>query len=248
MQKILVFGFDGAAPELLFGDERLENVQRLMQLGCYGRLGSSVRIDEAILNQISNQAKNAILVPDKSLYVENDRARDFQSLKALVYQESREQFTHLRQSIQTMFWDYAQIIETGLERLERASGADHPSLNVISDYYLYLDQELGKVLELLSDDTVILILSTRSVKRVDENVKAGPGSFILAASNNPLYGEIHKVNLIDVAPTVLELAGYPIPSTMQGRSLVSGMELVSPGYTVDDEEIIRERLEGLGYI
>ncbi len=248
MQKILVFGFDGAAPELLFGDERLENMQRLMQLGCYGRLDGTVLAGEAILSQIANQAKNAILVPAKSLYVENDRARDFQSLKNRVYQESREQFTHLRQSIQTMFWDYAQIIETGLERLERASGADHPSLNVISDYYLYLDQELGKILELLSDDTVILILSTRSVKRADENVNAGSGSFILAASNNPLDGEIPEANLIDMPPTVLELAGYPIPSTMQGRSLVSGMELVSPGYTVDDEEIIRERLEGLGYI
>jgi len=40
--KILVIGLDGAAPELLFGDERLTNVRRLMEWGCYGRLESII--------------------------------------------------------------------------------------------------------------------------------------------------------------------------------------------------------------
>ena len=36
--KILVIGLDSAAPELLFGDERMTNFRRLMSGGCYGRL------------------------------------------------------------------------------------------------------------------------------------------------------------------------------------------------------------------
>ena len=36
--KILVIGLDSAAPEILFGDERLTNFRRLMAGGCYGRL------------------------------------------------------------------------------------------------------------------------------------------------------------------------------------------------------------------
>ncbi len=40
--KILVIGLDCAAPELLFGDERLENIRRLMDAGCHGRLESIV--------------------------------------------------------------------------------------------------------------------------------------------------------------------------------------------------------------
>jgi predicted AlkP superfamily phosphohydrolase/phosphomutase len=36
--RILVIGLDCAAPELLFGDERLENIRRLMDAGCYGPL------------------------------------------------------------------------------------------------------------------------------------------------------------------------------------------------------------------
>ena len=38
------------------------------------------------------------------------------------------------------------------------------------------------------------------------------GSFILAASNNPLQGEIKGAHLLDIAPTLLDLAGYEIPA------------------------------------
>ena len=40
--KILVVGLDCAAPELLFGDERLVNFRRLMEAGAYGRLESVI--------------------------------------------------------------------------------------------------------------------------------------------------------------------------------------------------------------
>src|ERR1700687_3639268 len=40
--KICVLGLDCAAPEVIFGDERLVNLRRLMDLGVYGRLGSVI--------------------------------------------------------------------------------------------------------------------------------------------------------------------------------------------------------------
>ena len=40
--KIVVIGLDCAAPEILFGDERLSNIRRLMDLGCFGKLESVV--------------------------------------------------------------------------------------------------------------------------------------------------------------------------------------------------------------
>jgi predicted AlkP superfamily phosphohydrolase/phosphomutase len=40
--KLLVIGLDCAAPALLFGDERLGNIRRLMDAGCYGRLESVI--------------------------------------------------------------------------------------------------------------------------------------------------------------------------------------------------------------
>ncbi|MGH9939903.1 MAG: alkaline phosphatase family protein, partial [Blastocatellia bacterium] len=75
------------------------------------------------------------------------------------------------------------------------------------------------------------------------------GSFILAASNSPLQGEVAGAHILDLAPTLLELGGYDIPNSMQGKSLVSGKTLAAAtGFTGAEEEIIRERLSGLGYI
>jgi predicted AlkP superfamily phosphohydrolase/phosphomutase len=75
------------------------------------------------------------------------------------------------------------------------------------------------------------------------------GAFILAASNSPLQGEVTGARLLDVAPTLLELGGYDLPSSMQGRSLVAGVSRQPPsGTSADGEAIIKERLAGLGYI
>ena len=74
------------------------------------------------------------------------------------------------------------------------------------------------------------------------------GSFILAAPNCPLSGEYEGARLLDVAPTLLDLAGYEIPETMQGRSLVAGLEKKASGGGPSDEQIIHDRLAGLGYV
>jgi len=77
------------------------------------------------------------------------------------------------------------------------------------------------------------------------------GMFILAAPNCPLKGEYEGASLLDIAPTLMDLAGYEIPEEMQGRSLVAGMEKVGPGNDPgesEEEKTIKERLSGLGYI
>jgi len=77
------------------------------------------------------------------------------------------------------------------------------------------------------------------------------GMFLLAAPNCPLAGEHTGARLLDIAPTLLDLAGYDIPESMQGRSLVAGMEKKAPdqGFgDADSEQLIHDRLAGLGYI
>jgi predicted AlkP superfamily phosphohydrolase/phosphomutase len=46
------------------------------------------------------------------------------------------------------------------------------------------------------------------------------GMFVLSAPNSPLHGEFHGAKLLDLAPTLMDLAGYKIPTAMQGRSLI----------------------------
>lgn len=45
------------------------------------------------------------------------------------------------------------------------------------------------------------------------------GMFILSGPNSNLHGEYKGARLLDIAPTLLDLAGYKIPAAMQGRSL-----------------------------
>jgi len=323
-------------------------------------------------------------------------------LKDEIYRTSRKHFEVVRHLIQNSDWDYMQFVEICLDRLQHGFWKYHdpqhvlhepgnPYEDVIRDYYLYLDDELGKIFDCLTDDTAILVMSDHGAQRLDGgfcvnewlvregllvlneypkeitpfsklsvnwdktkvwseggyyarvffNVKGreplgtidqadyetvrdevklklealvddkgepmntqvfkpneiyrtvrnvapdliahfgglywrsiggvgyptlhlqendtGPddcnhaqfGSFILAASNNPLRGEIKGAHILDLSPTLLELGGYDVPNTMQGKSLVLGQTLSSDdslGYSPTGEEIIRERLSGLGYI
>jgi len=43
--------------------------------------------------------------------------------------------------------------------------------------------------------------------------------FMLSAPECRAHGEFQGAKLLDIAPTLLDLAGYPIPEAMQGRSL-----------------------------
>jgi predicted AlkP superfamily phosphohydrolase/phosphomutase len=76
------------------------------------------------------------------------------------------------------------------------------------------------------------------------------GMFILTAPNCPLSGEYEGARLLDIAPTLLDLAGHEIPESMQGRSLVAGVEKKSSGGGSDGEaeRIVHDRLAGLGYV
>jgi predicted AlkP superfamily phosphohydrolase/phosphomutase len=50
------------------------------------------------------------------------------------------------------------------------------------------------------------------------------GMFLLSAPNCTLRGELHGARLIDMTPTLLDLAGYEIPNSMQGCSLVGNRQ------------------------
>ena len=121
-------------------------------------------------------------------------------------------------------WDYCQL-----------TPASFPAEGWSADDYLNLDRELGEVLQHLTDDTILFLL--------------GKGCFVLVSENNPLDGEHKDGSFSDVAPTLLELAGFPLPSAVEGKSWVAGMELKSStSLSAEEEEILRDRLSGLGYI
>jgi predicted AlkP superfamily phosphohydrolase/phosphomutase len=262
--KILVVGLDSAAPDLLFGDERLSNFRRLMAAGCYGRLKTIIppitvpawmctatsqdpgslgvygfrnRSDHSygalsiadarsireltIWDQVAREggranvfgvppgypprkvngisvgcfltpdtarddytlppgikAKIAELVGDYPVDVKGFRTDRKDWLKDEIYGMSRKHFEVVRHYLQKSEWDYFQFVEIGLDRLQHGFWKFHdpghvlhepgnPYEEVIRDYYLYLDDELGSLLNLLDEDTAVLVMSDHGSQRLD---------------------------------------------------------------------------------
>jgi predicted AlkP superfamily phosphohydrolase/phosphomutase len=334
--------------------------------------------------------------------VQGFRTDDKAWLRDEIFAMSRTQFQVVRHLLESKEWDYFQFVDIGQDRIHHGFWKYHdpkhvlhepnsPFRDTVHDYYRHIDLEIGRVLELLTDDTIVLVVSDHGAQRLDggfcvnewllregllvlksypetvtpfgkldvdwertkvwseggyyarvffnvrgrepqgvidpaeyesfrDQIKAkfeattgpdgkplgtlvykpkeiyhtvknvapdlivhfgalywrsiggvgyptihvrendtGPddcnhaqfGSFILAASNSPLQGEVTGARLLDIAPTLLDLGGYEIPSSMQGKSLVADKTCSSQdqqGYSDDDETIIRDRLSGLGYI
>lgn len=204
--NILVLNFPGAERAALFADERLENLRRLMDMGCFGALAASGE-----WNVLARQEHHTLTLMEY-----------FQQADKLCVDTS-DPLT-LREKLSVGDWDYLQY-----------TAASYPAGNWSADDYLRLDRDLGEALQELSDDTVILVL--------------GRDCFVLVAASNPISGEYSGGSAADLAPTLVQLAGFPLPSATEGKSWVAGMELNnSAGLTADEQQILRDRLSGLGYI
>jgi predicted AlkP superfamily phosphohydrolase/phosphomutase len=341
---------------------------------------------------VSVKAEIASLVGEYEVDVKGFRTDQKAWLRESVFRMSRKLFQVVRHYLANTEWDYFQFVDIGLDRVHHGFWRYHDPEhvlhepgsefeNVIRDYYLHLDQEIGRLLEGLDDDTVVLVTSDHGARRLDggfcvnewlvrekllalhqypeavtpfgklsvdwgktrvwseggyyarvffnvqgrepegtipaaeyesfrDEMKArleatipgtlvfkpeeiyrnvrnvapdlivhfgglsyrsvggvgypdlivlendtGPddcnhaqfGSFILAGPSFPAVGELSGVRLLDIAPTLLELGGYDVPSSMQGRSLAGGTR-AEPSLSEDGEKIIRDRLSGLGYL
>ncbi len=342
------------------------------------------------------------LVGEYPVDVKNFRTDRKDWLKEEIFRMSQKQWKVVHWLLKEQPWDYFHFVDIGLDRMHHGFWnyfdekhvqfePGNPYQNAIPEYYLWLDQQIGKALELLDQETVVLVVSDHGAQRLDggiainewliregllvlneypttltafdklnvdwsktrvwseggyyarvffnvqrresngvipageyesfqnemkarlealaddkgrplnslvfkpkelyKNVRniapdlivhfgglywrsigsvghpaihvqendTGPdgcnhaqyGMFILAAPNCPLSGEYEGARLLDIAPTLLDLAGYEIPETMQGRSLVAGMKKKIPGGDSGDgeaEKTIHDRLAGLGYI
>jgi hypothetical protein len=204
--NVLVLHFPGAKRAVLFTDERLENLRRLMDMGCFGPLTASGE-----WNVLARQENHTLTLMEY-----------FQQADKLCVETSDP--VTLREKLSVGDWDYLQY-----------TAASYPADDWSADDSLRLDQEVGEALQELSDDTVITIL--------------GADCFVLVSANNPISGEYSGGVAADIAPTLVQLTGFPLPSAAEGTSWVAGMELNnSSGLTADEQQILRDRLSGLGYI
>src|SRR6476659_6783539 len=265
--KICVLGLDCAAPEIVFGDERLVNLRRLMDLGVYGRLESVVppitvpawmcmstsqdpgslgvygfrnRTDHsydklgfansasikalAMWDQLAREGKRSIimgwppnypprkingisigcfLTPDTTkndftyppafkgkinelvgeypVDVKNFRTDRKDWLKDEIFKMSEKHWKVVHWLLKEQEWDYFHYVDIGLDRMHHGFWnyfdekhvlfePGNPYQNAIPEYYLWLDEQIGKALELLDQDTVVLVVSDHGAQRLDGGI------------------------------------------------------------------------------
>jgi predicted AlkP superfamily phosphohydrolase/phosphomutase len=265
--KICVFGLDCAAPEVVFGDERLVNLRGLMAAGMYGRLESVIppitvpawmcmctsqdpgslgvygfrnRVDHsydklgfansasikalAIWDHLGREGKRSIIIgvppnypprringisvgcfltPDTTkndfthpasfkakinelvgeypVDVKNFRTERKDWLKDEIFRMSQKQWQVVHWLLKEQQWDYFHFVDIGLDRMHHGFWdyfdekhvqfeAGNPYQNAIPEYYLWLDQQIGKALELLDEDTIVLVVSDHGAQRLDGGI------------------------------------------------------------------------------
>jgi predicted AlkP superfamily phosphohydrolase/phosphomutase len=124
------------------------------------------------------KAKITQLVGEYPVDVKNFRTDRKDWLKEEIFSMSRKQWQVVRWLLQEQQWDYFHFVDIGLDRIHHGFWnyfdrnhvqyqAGNPYENVVPDYYLWLDEQIGSVLELLDSDTVVLLVSDHGAQRLD---------------------------------------------------------------------------------
>ena len=142
----------------------------------------------------------------------------------------------------------------------------------VHEYYRYIDRVLKGLIEKVSVDTTIMLVSDHGFEREPDGrfghrKTKPPGLFILCGQNIKTGVSIENASLYDITPTLLYLSSLPVSKEMDGMVLKACVEekflqshpirfIESYGSPQRNkgpdahgsEEEIKERLRALGYI
>ena len=109
------------------------------------------------------------------------RIDDKRGLKKDLFEMTEKHFQVIEHLLSTRDWTFCMFVEIGLDRIHHAFwkyfDEDHPLHepgsefeNVVGDYYALLDERVGRLMELVGEDTIIMVAS-------DHGGKAMKGAF-----------------------------------------------------------------------
>ena len=99
-------------------------------------------------------------------------------LRDEIFEMSKRQWKVVKWMLKQKQWDYFHFVDIGLDRVHHGFWdcfdkshvqykAGNPYEQVIPDYYLWIDEQIGSVVEMLDRDTVLLIVSDHGAQRLD---------------------------------------------------------------------------------
>ncbi|MDE3089050.1 MAG: sulfate adenylyltransferase, partial [Chloroflexota bacterium] len=121
------------------------------------------------------------VAPNYLVDVPNFRTDDKQWLLQKIYEMTEDHFKVIKHLMKEKPWDFLMSVEIGVDRLHHGfwkyHDVTHPKhapgntlLNSIQDYYVWLDQQIGGVLELIDDDTSVIVMSDHGAKKMEGGI------------------------------------------------------------------------------
>jgi len=115
------------------------------------------------------------------LDVENFRTDDKEALLGRIYEKTQKHFKVAKHLIKTKPWDFFMLVEMGVDRIHhgfwsfidpehRKFVPGNPFENSIKDYYKYCDGEIGELLSLVPEDTVVIVVSDHGARKMEGGI------------------------------------------------------------------------------
>ncbi len=125
---------------------------------------------------IGNEIRS--LVGDYPVDVHEFRTDNKAWLRDQIFEMSRKHWKVVRWLLAEKEWDYFHYVDIGLDRIHHgfwdSFDPDHIHYRrgnqferVIPDYYLWLDEQIGAVMDVIGEDTIVLLVSDHGAKRLD---------------------------------------------------------------------------------
>lgn len=121
--------------------------------------------------------KNEVLTitPGYMLDVDNYRTNAKEGLLTDIYRMTENRFKLMRHLLKTRHWQFAMVVEMGPDRMHHAFwkyfDTSHNQYvpgnsyeNAMLEYYRYLDDEVGRLIAEVDDETTVLIVSDHGAK------------------------------------------------------------------------------------
>jgi len=121
------------------------------------------------------------VVGDYMLDAEEFRTEDKARLLRDIHAMTAQHMALVRHMMATRAWDFFMFVEMGPDRIQhgfwkfhdpkhRRYERGHALENAIRDYYVFLDGEIGKMLELIDEETAVLVVSDHGAQRMEGSI------------------------------------------------------------------------------
>ena len=121
------------------------------------------------------------IAPDYVLDVNDFRTDNKLALLEEIYKMTENRFALARHLVATKPWDFFMMVAMGPDRLHhgfwRYFDRDHPKYepgnkyeNVGLKYYQYIDAQIGQLLEMFDQDTVVMVVSDHGAQKMDGGI------------------------------------------------------------------------------